>query len=168
MRSLLLDQLEIPWTMATQYVLPRLTPALLFWEPSPNVLTVRRSAEGWHAGLPESEDPPVPDTTIAWLLWHIEWWWGDALAGAVGRTARQPADVAWSGSLDASVAELHRLHDAWVELLTHHDLAATCAGPWPTPQPLSTIAAWVNVELMKNVAELGRVLRSHDNAAARR
>lgn len=168
MRTLLLEQLEIPWALASRYILPNLTPAHLFWEPSRNVVSVKKTPEGWRSQLPESETPPVPDTTIAWLLWHIEWWWGDAVAGVEGRTARAPADVAWSGTLSDSLAELNRLHAAWVEILSQRDLAMRCAGPWPTPQPLSTIAGWVNVELMKNVAELGMVSRAFDNAAIAR
>ena len=69
----------------------------------------------------------------------------------------------WSGSLEASRQLLAELHDEWRNILTTTDMDATCLAPWPTPQPLSTIASWVNVELMKNVAEVGQLVRLQSN-----
>lgn len=65
--------------------------------------------------------------------------------------------------MELSVTQITVLHDTWVRLLAMTPLDQVCAGPWPTPQPFSTIAAWVNVELMKNVAEIGQTLRLHGN-----
>ena len=136
---------------------------MLHWEPTSNVVRLRKHEGSYYGDWPDEERQPIPDATIGWLLWHIEWWWTDAIAGVRGHTARPPTSVAWSGSLEASRHRLVELHDEWRDLLTTTDLDTTCSAPWPTPQPLSTIASWVNVELMKNIAEIGQLLRLHSN-----
>lgn len=68
---------------------------------------------------------------------------------ARGELESDPNSVAWSGSLEASRQRLTFLHDEWRSIVTMTDLDTICPAPWPTPQPLSTIATWVNVELMK-------------------
>ena len=164
MRELLLQQLEIPWSLATRYYLPGITgEEVLHWEPSSNIVRLRQRDGDFYADWPDEESQPMPNATIGWLFWHIEWWWGDAIGGVHGDQARQPTRVAWSGSLEASRRRLAELHDKWQRILTTTDLETTCVGPWPTAQPLSTIALWVNVELMKNVAEIGQLLRLRGN-----
>jgi hypothetical protein len=71
--------------------------------------------------------------------------------------------VEWISQRQSRHAE--SLHDQWVRILKASDLASTCPAPLPTPQPLVTIASWVNVELAKNVAEIGQLLRLRQNLA---
>lgn len=164
MRELLLSQLDIPWSLATRYHLPAIkSDEVLHWAPSANTVRLQLQGDQFYADWPDEENPPLPDTTIGWLMWHIEWWWTDAIGGVRGITARDPSRVAWSGSREASHARLVELHDEWREILTTIDLDTICVAPWPTPQPLSTIASWVNVELMKNVAEIGQLLMLRNN-----
>lgn len=165
MRDLLLQQLEIPWSLATRHYFPGVArdEVVVHWEPTSNVVRLRVRDEHYYADWPDEESHPMPDATIGWLLWHIEWWWADAIAGARGEAGQKPTSVPWSGSLQASQQQLTLLHDEWQNVLNTTDLDTACTAPWPTPQPLSTIAAWVNVELMKNVAEIGQILRLHGN-----
>lgn len=136
-------------------------------EPSSNVTRLRMRDGDHYGDLPDEESDSIPDAAIGWLLWHMEWWWANAVAGARGGARQDPGSVTWSGSLSASRQRLTVLHDEWQEIVTKTELDAMCLAPWPTPQPLATIAAWVNVELMKNVAEIGQLLRLYGNQSHR-
>jgi hypothetical protein len=160
--ELLLQQLDIPWMLASQYYLPALTDELLHWEPSANCVGLRREGESFYPEWP-GETEPFPDTTAGWITWHMEWWWTNTIAGVEDGEAADPLTFAWSGSADASRAKLAGLHDRWVEILTSTDPYQLCSAPFPEPQPLSVVAAWLNVELMKNVAELGVLSRLYAN-----
>lgn len=163
MRDLLLQQLEIPWSLAARHYLPAINAQLVHWKPSTNVVGLRQRAGDFYSDWPDEESEPLPDATIGWLLWHIEWWWTDAIGGVRGGAGRKPADVPWSGSAESSCDRLVTLHDDWQQILTTTDLSTVCTAPWPSPQPLWKIAGWVNVELMKNVAEIGQLLRLSAN-----
>lgn len=163
MRELLLQQLDIPWTLGAGYCFPALTDELVHWKPSSNVvgLTIRDGAA--YPEWPDESADPIPGTTAGWLLWHMEWWWSNAVEGVRNAPGAEPLGFAWSGSVEASRAKLNALQVKWVEILSATPMDHPCAAPFPTPQPLSVIAAWVNVELMKNVAELGLLIRLYAN-----
>ncbi|MDD7940911.1 hypothetical protein PHK61_21045 [Actinomycetospora lutea] len=75
---------------------------------------------------------------------------------------RQLAEIVWPGAA-AGVDELRRLLDRWDAFLASRTEAELDAGgvvtfPFDDGRPLVAIAGWANVELTKNVAEMG-VLR---------
>lgn len=81
MRALLLQQLSIPWSLATRHYLPALSDEIASWEPSMNVVKLA-DMHGWMIGeWPDEQSEPIPDSTAGWLLWHIEWWESDAVRG---------------------------------------------------------------------------------------
>ena len=99
----------------------------------------------------------------AWLTWHLQAWLTRALAEA--RQVPVPAlgEVRWPGTVDAVRAELNRLVSEWNEFLVEAasaDLDQPTLFPWPDPRPLHRLIAWVNMEMMKNAAELGVVVNS--------
>ena len=163
MRELLLRQLDIPWTLFSEYYLPAVTDDIAAWRPSANAVGLVIRDGTAYPEWPDETTEPIPDTTVGWLLWHIEWWWSNAIHGARGAGSTKPQAFGWSGSAEASRVRLIELHDQWVEILNTTDLDHQCDAPFPTPQPLSAIAGWVNVELMKNVAELGQLMRLRAN-----
>lgn len=153
--DLLRRQFDLTWALF-EYHLERLTPEDHLWEPASLVWTVRDGVPDWA----EAEPDPVPVPTVAWVSWHIGWWWSVAIDHVTGRPPRERADVVWPGP--ASVAGwLRGLRDEWLELLPALDPAAPSAFPWPDGTVGDTVA-WVNAELMKNVAEIGqlRLLRA--------
>jgi hypothetical protein len=162
MRALLLQQLSIP-SLATRHYLPALSDEIASWEPSMNVVKLADMHGRMIGEWPDEQSEPIPDSTAGWLLWHIEWWWSEGVRGVNGHGSSDPSTHAWSGSVAASCSTLQELHDHWAELLSTTDLDHTRAGPLPSLQPLAVIGAWVNVELMKNVAELGQLIRLHAN-----
>ncbi|GAA0959045.1 DinB family protein [Actinocorallia libanotica] len=155
-------QFDMTWSLF-EYHLERLAPEDFLWEPSPRSWTVRPAADGaWAEDWAETEPDPVPTPTVAWLTWHIGWWWSVALDHVRSRPPRDRADLPWPGGGEAAVARLRALREEWLTVLDGLDDAALDAAASFPPQddPRYTVArmlAWVNAELMKNVAEIGQV-----------
>jgi hypothetical protein len=154
-RDLLRWQFDLTWALF-EYHLERLTPDDFLWEPTGNVWTVRDGVPDWA----ETEPDPVPVPTIAWISWHIGWWWSVTIDHAHDRRPRDREDIVWPGP-DKTVDWLRGLRDEWVAVLDTLDLAAPSTFPWPDKTVGHTVS-WVNAELMKNVTEIGqlRLLRS--------
>lgn len=160
--DLLRWQFDLTWSLF-EYHLQRLEPADFRWEPAAYCWTVRPDAAGrWVPDWAEVEPDPVPVPTIAWLTWHIGWWWSVTLDQLRGRTPRDRTDVHWPGDGDPTVAWLRDLRTEWSAALARlddADLDDVAPFPWRN-DPDHTIAhmiAWVNAELMKNAAEIGQL-----------
>lgn len=169
--EVLRGQFDLTWALA-QHHLARVSTASLLWEPVPSCWTVRADATGfWRPDWEVPEPDPVPPPTAAWITWHWGWWWTVATAHLEGGTPPDREDVGWPGDAAGTAAWLAGLHARWVTLLGRLDepaLDAPAAFPWPSEAGRTTadLLAWANVEMMKNVAELGQLTMLH--AAARR
>lgn len=165
--DLLRWQFELTWSLF-EYHLERLEPDDFLWEPVPFCWTVRQEApRRWVPDWADTEPEPVPVPTIAWLSWHIGWWWSVASDHALGRQPRERAAITWPGDGKAAIEWMRGLRRDWLTVLdglTDADLEATAPFPWGNA-PEHTVAhmvGWVNSELMKNAAEIGqlRLLRA--------
>jgi hypothetical protein len=142
-----------------EHHLPALTDEACLWEPASGAWTVRKSADGtWRHDWADVEPNPAPPVTIGWITWHLIWWWSGAIAAA--RNERPPAhgEVAWPGGAEAVKRRLTALTAEWTAVLSgldDADLERPLAYPWAEPRPLRIALAWVNSELVKNVAEIG-------------
>jgi len=154
-------QFATTWRLAQELHLPRLTDAMCLWQPAADSWTVRPDADGrWRADWFDPEPPASPPPSIAWLTWHIFWWWSDALSVLRGGQPLNRSEVTWSGSAAAAVADLRSLARAWDRQLGglgYEELTRPVAFPWAEPRPVLHLISWVNLELMKNVAEVGTV-----------
>lgn len=164
-------QFGMAWRLADEFHLPRLTDAMCLWRPHPESWTVHRAPDGrW---LPDwsDEDPlePAPPS-IAWLTWHLIWWWSDALTVLRGGQPAERREVSWPGSAASAGIEIRRIASEWcdaIDQLSSDETQAPTSFPWPEPRPLVYTIAWVNMELMKNVAEVGEVANMYTHAASR-
>jgi hypothetical protein len=133
---------------------------MCLWAPGPGAWTVRRVGGAWVPDWAEVEPDPAPPTTIAWTAWHMAWWWSEALARATGAPPPGRLGVAYPGSAEGVRAQLGALARDWRSVLAGLDaeaLGRPSTFPWPEERPFATTVAWVNAELMKNVAEIGVV-----------
>jgi hypothetical protein len=159
--GLLRWQFDLTWSLF-EYHLERLEPDDFLWEPAVHHWTMRSTGEGWSPDWSEVEPEPVPVPTIAWLTWHIGWWWSTAISHASGTTPPEREAVIWPGPGKSTLEWLRGLREEWVAALK--DLAPAELGtiapfPW-RDDPQHTIGhmlAWVNAELMKNIAEIGQI-----------
>lgn len=165
-RDLLVWQFELTWSLF-EYHLDRLDPADVFWEPAGLCWTVRRTDAGWVADWQDVEPDPVPVPTIAWLTWHLGWWWSTALDHLRNGPIRERDAVEWPGGGDELAVWLRGMRSEWLAAVGRLDeagLDAAASFPWPPEEgrTVGQMLAWVNAEMMKNVAEIGqmRLLRT--------
>ncbi|WP_410654271.1 DinB family protein [Amycolatopsis sp. lyj-112] len=168
--ELLRWQFDLTWSLF-EFHLAELKPEDFLWEPSALCWTVRQDETGaWIPDFADTEPDPIPVPTIAWLTWHIGWWWSVALDHANQRTPREREEVTWPGDGQAAIEWLRGLREEWLsvlERLTDAELDAPSAYPWDKEAELTFAhtVAWVNAELMKNVSEIGQLRLVRQSAA---
>jgi hypothetical protein len=157
--TFLLRQFDISWKLAT-YHLDGLTTDECLWRPASAGLHVHCDGDGqWRADWPDRESYDLGPPSIAWVTWHIGFWWSTVLDYSLGDGKLTRENILWPGDADATRAWLTHLQEQWRALLnglTDDDLRSDARTRWPYQhRPFGDVVAWVNVELMKNAAEIG-------------
>jgi hypothetical protein len=159
-KETLIWQFELTWKLA-QYHLEGLTDATCFYEPTTNSWTVRKlETKLWIPDWQVPEPEPIPTPTIAWLTWHVVWWWSNAQKVMAGGDAVEHTEAFWPGNAKDTVKELNILATKWGDVLSKLDektLELPRVYPWKEPRPTRILVAWVNSELMKNISEIGYI-----------
>lgn len=155
----LLRQYDTAWRLTALH-LDSLTTAECLWRPARRGLHVWESAEStWHADWPTHEGYDLGPPSIAWLTWHISFWWSMVLDHTFGDGTRSREHVTWPGGAAAVRDELAGFDAHWrAELgrLSAAALQSPARTRWPfRNRPLADVLAWVNLELTKNAAEIG-------------
>lgn len=158
-RACLLQQLETAWKL-TSYHLNGLSTEECLWRPADRGLHVRQGADGkWRADWPDREDYGLGPASIAWITWHIGFWWSMALDHSFGAGKLSREDVLWPGTAEGVRAWIETLASRWraeLEQLPEEDFYSEQRARWPfRDRPFFDVVAWVNVELTKNAAEIG-------------
>jgi DinB superfamily len=161
LRDVLLRQLDVSWRLAS-YHLDGLTTEECLWRPArvgPRLIEMEPGR--WGARIPKHERYDLGPATIGWLTWHMGYWWSMVLNRTFGDGKLDAARVAWPGSAEATVAWITAQHTEWrqrLESASDADMLSRERVHWPyTHKPFADLAAWVNIELMKNAAEIGYV-----------
>ena len=158
-RGCLIRQFETAWKL-TSFHLDGLTTAECLWRPARKGLHVQRAPDGgWRADWPDHEGYDLGPPSIAWLTWHLGFWWSMVLAHSFGDGALSRENVMWPGNADAVRAWLGGLQAEWrvvLEQSSDPELQSSQRTRWPfQDRPFGDVIAWVNVELTKNAAEIG-------------
>ena len=158
-RDYLVRQLETVWQL-TSYHLDGLTTEECLWRPARAGLHVQPDADGaWRAEWPEHEGYDLGPPSIAWLTWHLGFWWSMALDHSFGAGTLASEHVTWPGTADGVRQWIGGLNQRWhaaLEQLTDDDLRSPARTRWPFRDwPFGDVVAWANVELTKNAAEIG-------------
>lgn len=168
LKNALQFQFNISWQLL-DYHLTGLEDDEMLWKPTPFSLHVEKVNDNWLADWPESEDYKMGNPSIAWTTWHILFWWSMVFDYSFGEGTLTKDEVYWPGSAEKVKAELNQFRNQWEELLasmTDEDLMTTAKIKWPfADRPFYDLASWLNLELMKNAAEIGsgRFLYASDN-----
>ena len=157
--SVLMRQHELAWRLACHH-LAGLENDECLWRPSDRGLHVTVDRDGsWRGEWPSHERYDLGPPSIAWLLWHMDYWWSRVIDHSFGDVVRGEDDLASPGDVDAIRRRLTALHEAWMRemgALDDDDLRSAERTGWPyRNRPFCDVAAWVNVELTKNAAEIG-------------
>jgi DinB superfamily len=158
-RGYLLRQLDTAWKLAA-YHLDGLTTGECLWRPADRGPHVWQREDGrWTADWPDREGYDIGPASIAWLTWHMLFWWSMLLDHSFRAGALKREDVAWPGDAEAVQRQLRRLHREWsgeLGKLGDEDLRAGARTHWPfRDRPFGDVVAWANVELVKNASEIG-------------
>lgn len=158
-RGYLLRQFETAWKLAALH-LDGLTTEECLWRPADKGLHVHLLPDGkWHADWPDREGYDIGPPSIAWLTWHMGFWWSMVLDHSFGERTLVREDVMWPGHADGVRQGLGHLRGQWREMLervTDEELRSPKRTRWPfRDRPFGDVVAWANVELTKNAAEIG-------------
>ena len=160
-REILLRQLDVSWRLASHH-LDGLSTEECLWSPAtvgPRLIAVAPGQ--WIARVPDHERYDLGPASIGWLTWHLGYWWSMALNRSFGDGTLTAAQVVWPGSGVATVEWIAARHAEWrqrLESASDAEMLGRERTRWPfTHRPFADLAAWVNIELMKNAAEIGYV-----------
>lgn len=158
MKEQILSQLDSAWRLFCCHM-EGLGEEEALWAFAPGSLRVRREPDGWQADWPDSEAYAMGPPTIAWVMWHILYWWTTALDRSFGEGGLEGEHPPWPGSVQGAREAVCSLHDRWVEALEGLDEEAFLSqehAAWPfSGRAFGDVALWLNAELMKNAAEIG-------------
>lgn len=157
--SYLIRQFETAWKL-TSYHLEGLTTEECLWRPARQGPHVHQRADGqWLPDWPEHEGYDLGPPSIAWLTWHILFWWSLVYDHSFGHAKLTREDITWPGSAAAVRDAIALMQSRWrarLEQLSDESLKRTTQTRWPfKDRPFADVVAWVNVELTKNSAEIG-------------
>ena len=158
-KGYLTKQLEMAWQL-TAYHLGTLTTDECLWRPASVGLHVHRQPDGsWKADWPDHEGYDLGPSSIAWMTWHLGFWWSMALDHNFGPGTLKREDVRWPGDVESLRSWIEDLKTRWSDKLaasTDADLAQAKPVRWPfQDRPLGELFAWANTELTKSAAEIG-------------
>jgi hypothetical protein len=157
-RDSLVRQLDIAWAL-TEYHLTGLGTEECLWRPGSRGLHVQLRDGVWVADWPDHEGYDLGPSSIAWITWHIVFWWSSVLDHSFGAGTLSREDVRWPGSAEAVKARIGELQREWrrqLLLLDDVELRRTVRTRWPfQDKPFLDVVGWLNIELTKNAAELG-------------
>src|SRR2546430_16741575 len=99
-RGYLPRQFATAWKLAS-FHLDGLTTEECLWLPAHKGLHVHQVSDGrWRADWPDHEGYDVGPPSIAWLTWHIGFWWSMAIDHSFGDGSLSRENVLWPGTAD--------------------------------------------------------------------
>lgn len=161
--SALQTQLDLVWRFMED-ALANVRDEEALWVPTDDAWNVRKTADDfWVPDWADEEPEVVPASSIAWLQWHVMWWWSTVIDRSFGDGGLSRDDVVWVGAQESTSA-IGELRLDWLSRLdglTNEELTGNGLTRWPYDdgRPFLHVVAWVNAELMKNVAEMAYVRR---------
>lgn len=162
LKTTLLNQFDASWRLAS-YHFQGLTDEECLWRPGPKGLHVQQDPDGlWRPDWPEQERYDIGPPSIAWLTWHIIYWWSMALSHTFGDGKLAREDVVWPGDALSTVAMIGHLQEQWrghLKAVTSEALHSVNMSRFPfqakDQRAFADAVAWVNMELTKNSSEIG-------------
>jgi hypothetical protein len=157
-RNLLNFQFDISWQLF-EYNINGIDNEECLWKPREKGLHIHNEDGTWRADWPDSESYDIGPASIAWLTWHIIFWWSMVFDYSFGNGTLTHEEVQWPGNITAVRERINNLRDKWrtlLEELSEDELRSSKRTHWPFgDKPFYELAAWLNLELMKNASEIG-------------
>jgi len=159
LKQALIRQFGTAWKLMS-FHLDGLTTEECLWRPAGVGPHVHAAGAGrWRVDWPDREGYDIGPPSIAWLTWHVCFWWSMVLDHSFGAASLSRDNIAWPGGGDEVRARILALQTEWraaLDALTEDDLRSSQRTRWPiAKRPFADVVSWVNVELTKNAAEIG-------------
>lgn len=158
MKKEILFQLDIAWQLF-EYHCHNLREEEAMWCKTNQGLQIRKIDGKWVADWPDTEADTIGPASISWIMWHIIYWWKKVLYASKENKIIAREDVIWPGSVELAIDEIRKCHREWIEFvesLSEDELCSNKMCKWPFEgQNMYSLTLWLNVEFMKNVAEIG-------------
>lgn len=158
MKKEILFQLDIAWQLF-EYHCHNLSEEEAMWCKTNQGLQIRKVNGVWRADWPDTESYTIGPASISWIMWHIIYWWKKVLSASKENKIITKEDVIWPGSVKLAIDEIGKCHREWikfVETLSEQELCSDKMCKWLFEgQNMYSLMLWLNVEFMKNVAEIG-------------
>lgn len=153
----ILFQLDICWQLF-EYHITNLSEEEAMWCISENGLKVFLDGT-WKVDWPETEVYEIGPASIAWTLWHILYWWQSVISASFYNRVLIKEDVKWPGTVNEALDEIKKCHEIWIKEISSmndNELEMTDKCKWPFEnESFKKLCMWLNIELMKNVSEIG-------------
>lgn len=157
-RDVLNFQFDVSWQLLEIH-LTDLEEEECLWRPASRGLHVFNKSGIWVEDWPDTEAYDIGPPSIAWLTWHIIFWWSMVFDYSFGNGTLKREDLHWPGNMNAVREKMIKLRDEWrtaLAKLSEEELLSCQRTKWPFEgRSFYELVAWLNVELMKNAAEIG-------------
>lgn len=151
-------QFDISWQLL-EFHFTNIEDEECMWRPDSKGLHVYKNSGVWCADWPETEEYSIGPASIAWVTWHITYWWSMVLDHSFREGTLTREYINWPGNIIDVKKKIYEFCEEWMRILTSlsdEEFISTERTKWPfTDRPFYELAAWLNVELMKNAAEIG-------------
>lgn len=158
LRNLIVSQFEVSWKLLEIH-LSDLDDEECIWKSSKKGLFMNKIANTWKPDWPETEAYDIGPPNIAWITWHIIFWWSMVIDYSFGKATLKLEDIQWPGNIAATKDKITNLRNQWMEFINKmpdEELYVSKHTHWPfTDKPFYEVISWLNIELMKNAAEIG-------------
>lgn len=159
----LLDNINFQFTIAKQlldYHLSSLEQEEYIWCSPKSSLNIKEVDGKWEADLPDTEAYDIGPPSIAWTLWHITYWWEMVIDHSFGEGRLKKEDIKVIPDVKEIKRHIESLITRWEKILDQlvddqlHSKKLS-SFPFYNKVEFHKLAAWLNLELMKNAAEVG-------------
>lgn len=154
----ILFQLDITWQLFL-YHIQNLSDDEALWCKKAEGLQIHHVDGNWQIDWPETEEYDLGPASIAWTMWHIIYWWEMVLNYSFGDCSLGKENIEWPGSVKQAIDKIDSLHNQWIKFLSNltlEQLQSKQYTKWPfSNRSFYDLALWINIELMKNVSEIG-------------
>lgn len=143
-----------------EYHLSSLSQEEYMWRSQNSGLYIKEVDGKWYADLPETEEYEMGTPSIAWILWHITYWWEMVFNHSFGDGTLTNEAITVHSDIEVLKSTIYSLIEKWEKTLsniTEEDLYSKQYSQFPFNNEVEfhKLASWLNLELMKNSAEIG-------------
>lgn len=113
-KECLLKQFDISWQLLN-YHLKDLSIEECLWQPTEKgFFLIKVDDNNYKGSFPVSESYNIGAPNIAWLTWHIDYWWSMVINHTFGNATLDADMIEWNPSIPDIQRKFYELKNNWV------------------------------------------------------